>query len=225
MISLKVAIQNLKANSFDEASSRSIFICNSNKKIIGKLLPVGDWILADREKIELMRDWRQKTMRMFLTQFQSTYERTYSYLKNISIGQDSRILFLLYDEQERFVGHVGIADIDGNGGELDNLMRGVEGGDPRLIYFSEITLLNWCFTQLGLRQSKVGVLSYNWMAISLHGEVGYTVSEQISLHKSEKDGVILHDVSSKCDSNVKYAYIKMLLMKDDFYRRATWLAL
>jgi hypothetical protein len=223
MTSPKSIIQSLKRDSFNEANSLAIPIENSTNKVIGKLVPVGNWILSDEEKIEKISAWRQNAMRMFLTQFQSTYERTLNYLKHISIGQEGRIFFLVYDENDRFVGHIGIAGIENDKGELDNLMRGEIGGDPRLIYFAEVSLLNWCFKKLALQLSDVGVFSYNWLVISLHEEVGYIKTEKIFLRRHEKDSVIFHDPVDSKDSNVKYSYTKMLLQKESFYLKANWL--
>jgi len=67
------------------------------------------------------------------------------------------------------------------------------------------------------------VLSYNWMVTSLHEEVGFKVLEQILLNNQERDGFLFHDIVSLEESNVKYSYTKMLLIKDDFYKLATWL--
>lgn len=219
----KNIINSLKVDSFEEALSISVPVYNSQNLQIGSLVPVGNWILSDEEKICNVRDWRQKTMRMFLTQFQSTFEGTFSFLKNLFIGQEDRILFLIYDEHKRFIGHIGMVDINAQHGELDNLMRGVDGGNPRLVYFSEITLLDWCFKKLGIGFSDVRALSYNWVAISLHEEVGYVVTGQIPLSKREKDGVVFHDYVKKNESNVRYSCIRMMLEKDNFYKKAWWL--
>ena len=173
------SISSMKRSTFSEALQLSIDVFDKSKNAVGKLVPVGDWILDDKDKIELIRSWRQRTMRMFLTQFESTYEKTYGYLKNLTIAQEGRIFFLIYDADNRLIGHMGIADVDGNTGELDNLMRGVEGGDPRLVYFAEIALLDWCFKNLGIKESDVRVLSYNWLVTSLHEEVGYVHKEKI----------------------------------------------
>ncbi len=216
-------ISSMKRSSFSEALMLSIDVFDKNKNTIGKLVPVGNWILDDKHKIELISSWRQRTMRMFLTQFESTYEKTFGYLKNLSIAQEGRIFFLIYDFDNRFIGHIGIADVDSKTGELDNLMRGVEGGDPRLVYFAEIALLDWCFQNLGITESDVRLLSYNWLVISLHEEVGYIHKEKIPLKKNTKDGITFHDVVGESESNVKYACIKMLLKKEVFYEANSWL--
>jgi len=220
----KDAILLMKKSSFEGAFSVRILISDKAHNFVGYLVPVGDWILSDESKIELIRLWRQKNMMMFLTQFESTFEKTLGYLKNLSIEQKGRIFFLLYDDSDRFVGHMGIADIDGSKCELDNLMRGLDGGHPRLIYFAEVALLNWCFKNLGVSESNVRVLSYNWLAISLHREVGYKLVENIPLKKISKDGVVSHDVTSPEDSNVKYACTKMLLMRENFFDLNNWVS-
>ena len=220
----KKIIFDMKCESFLEANFKAIPVLNINGVKLGKLVPVGLWISDDIEKIELIRSWRQRTMRMFLTQFESTFDRTLGYLKNLSIAQEDRIFFLIYDISDRLVGHIGITAIDGNRGELDNLIRGVDGGDPRLIYFSEISLLDWCFKSLGINQSDVRVLSFNWLVLSLHEEVGYSFVCNSPLKKYMKDGVIFHDIVAESESNVKYGSTKMLLKKDDFYKKAYWLS-
>jgi hypothetical protein len=223
-MNFKKLIFDMKCQSLSEANIKAVPVLNMHRVKIGKLVPVGPWVADDIEKIELICAWRQRTMRMFLTQFESTFDRTLGYLKNVSIAQEGRIFFLIYDISDRLVGHMGIADVDGNSGELDNLMRGVDTGDPRLVYFSEIALLDWCFKTLEINQSTVRVLSYNWLALSLHEEVGYSFVSNSPLKKYEKDSVIFHDIVAEGESNVNYGSIKMLLKKDDFYENAYWLA-
>jgi hypothetical protein len=215
-------IASMKKSSFEEAFSSRISVLDKEQKVIGFLVPVGEWILSDEEKIAQIQLWRQRTMRMFLTQFESTFEKTFGYLKNLSIAQEGRVFFLLYDDKHRFVGHIGIAGVDGSIGELDNLVRGVDGGHPRLVYFAEVTLLHWCFQNLGIAESDVRVISYNWLVLALHEEVGYQHVENIPLKKITKEGVVFHEPTNKDESNVKYSCTKMLLKKDVFYEINDW---
>lgn len=213
----------MKKSSFKDSFSTRIIVSDKKLNTIGYLVPVGEWILSEKKKIEQISAWRQKNMRMFLTQFASTFEKTFGYLKKLSIAQEGRIFFLLYDSNDRFVGHMGVADVDGNQGELDNLMRGVNGGDPGLIFFAEVALLNWCFQTLGIVKSDVRVLSYNWIVISLHEEVGYKLIENVPLKKITKDEVIFHEVSTIDDANVKYSCTRMSLDRNEFYEKHSWL--
>lgn len=217
-------ISMMKKSSFEDALSVRVLVTDRAQNFVGYLVPVGEWILLEESKIELIQSWRQRTMKMFLTQFESTFEKTLAYLKNLSIEQKCRILFLLYDDSDRFVGHIGIANVDGSKGELDNLMRGLDGGHSRLIYLAEVAFLNWCFRNLGISETDVRVLSYNWLVLSLHEEVGYKFVENIPLKKVCKDGIIFHDFTSSEDSNVKYQCTKMLLKKEVFFELNGWLS-
>ena len=216
-------IATMKCLTFDQSRTKAISVFNQRGVRLGSLVPVGKWILDDERMIESIRAWRQNAKKMFLTQFESTFERTYSYLNNLSINEDGRLFFMLYDDADSLIGHIGISGVNGVIGELDNLMRGADGGDPRLIYFSEIALLDWCFKNLGIKGSSVRVLSYNWLVLALHEEVGYFFVDNKPLKKYEKDGVLFHDEVDQSDSNVKYSCTKLMLIKSDFYDKNHWL--
>lgn len=212
-------IAGMKVDQFDNAASLAIPVKNLSGDLIGKLVPVGNWILDDEEKIEAIRTWRSKARRMFLTQLDSTYEQTCGYLKNVSIKQANRLLFLLFDDKGKFVGHLGICNVTESSCELDNLMRGASGGSPRLVYLAEVALLDWCFAALGVAGCDVSVLTYNSMVIDLHAEVGFVETERKSLKKVVLDGVTTHQVVDRAESNVGYGYIQMHLLKNTFLQK------
>lgn len=222
-MNISQVVCSMKALSFNEAQSMRIDIKNPSGMCVGSLVPVGRWILSHEEIIKEISKWRQQAMRMFLTQFDSTFDRTYRYLKELSIEQDDRLFFLLYDASGCFVGHIGLANINAGNVELDNLMRGVSGGDPRLVFYAELALLNWGFKQLGILTSDVRVISKNWIVISLHEEVGYVVSDKFPLKKMENDNETLHEICSIEESNVKYLCLRLVLNKLEFYKKNEWL--
>ena len=212
-------ISKMKVGQFDTAVKLAIPVTDLSGDVIGTLVPVGEWILNDAEKIEAIRTWRSKARRMFLTQLDSTYEQTWSYLQDVSIEQVNRLLFLLFDDTGKFVGHLGICNVTEDSCELDNLMRGASGGDPRLVYFAEGAMLDWCFAPLGVSSAHVSVLSYNWMVIDLHKEVGFFESSRKALKKVVSDGLTTHQVVDQVESNVGYAYVQMHLLKHVFLQK------
>jgi hypothetical protein len=129
----------------------------------------------------------------------------------------------MYDENNRFCGHMGIIDVDGKRGAIDNLMRGVDGGHPQLVYYSEIALLNWCFKSLDLVESDLKALSYNWLVLTLHEQVGYKIVEKIPLKRISRDGAVFHEETNARESNVGYFYAKMRITKNEFYEANDWL--
>jgi len=214
-------IARMKVDQFDNAASLAIPVKNLSGGLIGKLIPVGNWILDDEEKIQAISTWRSKARRMFLTQLDSTYEQTCDYLKDVSIEQANRLLFLLFDDEGKFVGHLGICNVTKSSCELDNLMRGASGGSPRLVYFAEIALLDWCFEALGVTGCDVSVLTYNSLVIDLHTEVGFVETERRSLKKVVLNGITTHQVVDQAESNVGYGYIQMHLLKFTFLQKRT----
>ena len=130
-------IENLKCNSFVEAKKVSFPVVDETQSLIGTLVPIGEWIFDYKDIIEQICNWRQKAMRYFLSQFESTITRTESYLRELSIQDQGRVLFLIFSTDELLVGHIGIKDVDGRSGGVDNAMRGRSGGHPKLIFFSE----------------------------------------------------------------------------------------
>ena len=63
-------------------------------------------------------------MTAFLTVFAPTPEKTRNYLNDFSLPDPARMLFLVADCDNRYVGHIGLCNIAADGAEIDNVMRG-----------------------------------------------------------------------------------------------------
>src|SRR4051812_22637421 len=109
----KETISKMKFDNFGAARANAIGVFSYDKRRIGELIPVGNWVLKDESTVEAIRAWRQRSMVMFLTQFDSTFRKTRDYLETLSVGEEGRLLFLLYDDAGRMVGHIGISNVDG----------------------------------------------------------------------------------------------------------------
>ena len=219
----KNLISNMKADSFDEALSNALPIFDLKKKEIGKLVPIGNWILTDKKKIENLSNWRQKNMKFFFSQFKSSNKRTLWYLKNFSIEQKDRIFFLIYTDKDKLIGHIGLAEIKKNFATMDNMVRGEEGGDPKLIYYSMIAIINWSFKILNIENLYGKIISYNWLAIFLYEEIFFKIIEKIPLKKIQENGEIYHENVNSSESNVRYFCTKVFLEKKDFYKNINWI--
>ena len=209
-------INSIKCDEYADAIENALVVKGTKGQKIGSLVPVGSWILSDSAKIQAICDWRQNAMRFFLTQFDSTYDRTYNYLKNLSIAQDNRIFFLILDQDDQFIGHIGLSDIDGTTAEFDNLMRGSSGGDRQLIYYSKDSMLKWAFKALDLEHMSLQVISYNDRAISLYSKFGFKVTNKFPLRKSVKDGFTLHEAVEPNFANVSYTNYRMEVTREEF---------
>ena len=213
---LAAKLQALKTSSLAAARALALPVLRADGVRLGQLVPVGPWVFELPGLVADISAWRQRAMRMFLTQFTATPENTADYLRRLSIGQPDRLLFLIDDGQGRWVGHVGLSGIGAHGAELDNLMRGVEGGDPQLIPCAEAGLLRWAFSQLGLAEVDVRLVSYNWLVATLHEDIGFETSAQQPLFKRLQDGVVTHEECTASQANVRYTCTHMRLSRARF---------
>jgi len=196
----------------EEAISMALPIISSNSQI-GKLIPVGPWILNNPEKIDQICSWRTKNMGMFLTQIENNHQLTRKYLENYPIKSTDRILFLIIDEDDKFVGHMGLADITETGCELDNVMKGKFCTPENIMQYAQEALINWAFSHTEISNCRVGVLSENKRAIALYEKGGFSEKTEHYLHKETTDGCIKHRVTDYPDRNVDYTYTILNLRK------------
>jgi RimJ/RimL family protein N-acetyltransferase len=209
-------IRALKCDTHEQALARALPI-EADGAVIGSLVPIGPWILSDAHHIDLICQWRQAAMKMFMAQFESTPERTRHYLEQRSVGEPDRILFFIHDADERCVGHGGFSGIGEDTAELDNLMRGVGGGHPALIQHAERTLLAWLFDQMGSSEITARVLSYNWLVIELHERLGFRRRTSLPLRKTTHEGGLT--LLEPCDSdqaNVRHTCLELVLDRSSF---------
>jgi hypothetical protein len=108
-------------------------------------------------------------------------------------------------------------------GELDNLIRGRKGGDPGLIYYSELSLLSWMFGRLGYRTSNLHVFSNNQPTIKLHSSVGFSVLNSIQLTQRKLPGLTEYLLNSNEGDSVDFSYLEMGLNRDTFIDLHPWI--
>ena len=174
-------LNELKPHTLAAARTASHPVKDSGMEI-GRLVPVGPWILESGDLIRQMAEWRARAMRMFLSQFESTPARTKDYLRRLSLAEWDRILFMI-EVDTTFVGHIGLAHVANGTGELDNLMRGLPGGATNLLEICERTLLTWAFSHLNLDDVYLRVLSFNFPAKEIHEAIGFRVTERHPLRR------------------------------------------
>ena len=201
-------------------------ILNLENEIIGKLVPVGKWILSENRKIRTLTHWRKKYIKCFFAQSQPSNERTIWYLNNFSIKKKNRIFFLIYTNKNEFIGHIGLANIKKKIAELDNLIRGVSKGNSKLIHFSVVTIIDWFFKNFETKKIYGIIISYNLPSISLLGKIGFKIANKTPLKKVKEINhinanfkEINHINANFSESNVRYFCIKVLLDKKVFYKK------
>lgn len=216
----KNIIRQLKNLDVGELNNYCIPITKNVTEIIGFLKPVDTILKKDPSVVDALTRWRQKFMKYFLTQFQSNNLRTSLWLENAVMADDTRILFLIIDNMGKAIGNFGISNISLESAELDNLIRGEKGGDSQLIFFSEISLMQWIYEELKVENIYLNVFSNNVRTIALHESVGFKKEQIQQLIKKEAKEEICYQLSGKLISESdELGLVKMRIDRNYFLER------
>lgn len=211
------SFQALKFSSLEEAFDSKMGISGQFSKGYS-LVPIGPWVLCESNFPNEMAVWRQRSMKFFLTQFESTTAKTLEYLDGHSIAKESSILFAITSPEREFVGHLGFQGADNETAELDNLMLGRRGLPQGLMLEAERSLVGWAFDTVGLTEIYLRVLSFNFPALELHKSVGFMESGRSRLKKVATSEGFSHKEVSGAQANVGYSLVRMSLSNEILVR-------
>jgi len=162
-------------------------ICLRGMPPIGDLMPVTNQLAGTDEVVECIYRWRRMHMSSFLTVFEPTIEKTKTYLNNYVLSDASRILFLVRDIDAKLVGNIGLCNVDHDGAELDNVIRGEACRHTTIMLDAQRTLLNWAFTELQVPFVYLHVLADNSRAIRAYQRAGFVVVRNVPLSRQCTD--------------------------------------
>lgn len=209
-------VQLLKANE-DPAKSFELAVLTPSGRHIGTLRLIDKARSPDPALANNLTKWRNAAKQFFLTQFNATEERTQRWLQNIIVPSGDRLLFELLDDTGRPIGHAGVSNLNEHSGEMDNFIRGEPGGDPGIFVAAEVTILRWLFCDLGLETVTLYVFSNNWIPISNHILIGFSITGKHALSLVERNGTIHHLLDSQEGHPVKYSYLQMSISSNHFH--------
>jgi RimJ/RimL family protein N-acetyltransferase len=194
-----------------------INILDDEACLIGHLYPVTRSVLADYELIQKLTNWRNLARRYFFTQFTATCERTRSWLKDVLLADECRLLFVI-NSNSKPVGHIGFRDLHDRTADLDNLIRGEIGGHPQLIYHAEIALIHWMFQNLEIDSVCAWVLAHNTVVSSLHKRVGFEPAEKVPLLQVQQEGTVILEKGDPEGVSPCGLYAQRIVLTHDRYR-------
>ncbi len=166
---------------------REIPIFNDGYQYIGKLKPIDIELVQDQMVIESLTKWRQKFMHFFMTQFEATPERTKKWLKEVVLIDDSRLLFLIYDENNKLIGNLGICNIQEQSIELDNVVRGEKVQYKKFMFSCITALIIWILNILVVNTIYLKVFTTNNRAINLYSSLRFNAKQIFALQKDIKN--------------------------------------
>lgn len=201
-------------------SGISFKVHDDQRRVIGALRAISLDMAEDLTVLEQMTRWRKTNADSFFTQFIPTVERTQRWLHDVLLCDSTRVMFLVEDEDGRRIGQFALCSITAEEAQLDNAIRGEAGGHPRLFYFVELAVLQFCFEYLGVQKVFGNLFSNNIMAILLHKTVGLSVEKVQLLRKTEsQDEVRFDPVADPAQANTKVQQLTISVDCTSFYER------
>ncbi len=194
---------------------------DENGILIAEMVAVDLCLVQSTEVVHKLSVWREKFKDNFLTQFEITEQRTRKWLEKVVIPKEDSVLFIIKLLDGRLVGNFGVCNIKSDSAELDNTIRGEQGGPGNLISLCEKSLLVWLFEKLEVVNVYLHVFSNNIPAIMLHRIMGFNVVKEYSLVKELSAGEVKFiPVEPDCESAnfENFKYLRLEISKDGFYK-------
>jgi RimJ/RimL family protein N-acetyltransferase len=200
------SLQEFKFHTRSEAQKASLKVVD-----VGyfSLIPVGEWILNDTQLISEFARWRSMNSKMFFSQFPESVEGMREYLTDLSIGDSSYLLFVVFDDLGQALGHLGLKSVEGIVAEIDSVMKSPDCKIPGLMDCCLKVLISFADRVLNLKELQLEVISYNTRAIDLYLANGFEEFVWAPLHRIEDDGRIDHVKVQYAEANVDYFSITM----------------
>ncbi len=158
---------------------------------VARLVPLGAWVLKRPELVEQFAQWRRNNQHAYPTVFNVTFEGTRRWTQARVIDDPERILFGVFDWQDRMIGHAGLATFDWAAGdvEIDNVMRG-DSMHKGLMTVVTNRLVEFAYRQFGVQSVSLKVFGDNHRAVQLYLRCGFKAVESIPMGCEFTDGEI-----------------------------------
>jgi len=208
-----VNFNQYKENTYNFDSNFSLSLSASSNSDISKLklIPVGAWLLDCKLLIEKMVFMRDANSQFFFQRFQPSTEGMREYLTG-PIFDDRRILLMIFSQDGRALGHMGVKLLSETSLEIDNVLK-FEDDLSGLMTTSFTQMLSWVNQISGGIEMRAQVISSNRRAIDFYGVFDFKVTNVISLRtENSQDGTTSLQDCSVEDSNT--GVTKIIMTRD-----------
>ena len=195
-----------------------IFIHNF-KDQVGYIKPISHFDLDNKNLIEKLKSWRNENISAYLDQTLATTAGTKNWLEKSALKNSSKILFLVYDNLDEPIGHMGLADglITDSLVEMDNIVRGNKNSQKGLISLALFDLISWVFISTSCNKVYLRVFSDNFKAISIYENLQFTRVNKEPLKKNLNEGVIKYEfLNTNKNADVYFCYME--LTRNDHFK-------
>lgn len=156
-----------------------------NKEESGVYLSPITYGSISSELIGLLAKWRAENQEGFTKHFLVTEESTKSWLENLVMKREDRLLFIVFDKYHKEIGHMGVSSFNFQGGtcEIDNVVRGEKSKQHSVMYQASEVLVEWIKNEINPQAIHLRVLNDNLKALVLYYKMGFTPVSLIPLAK------------------------------------------
>ncbi len=206
------------------AAVSEIAIGNKDGKLIGWLRRAREGDADDAQLVSDLTCWRNANGRFFLTRFEASERRTASWLRHTVLSDPSRAFFLIEGLDGQRLGHLGVLGLDAQVPELDNMIRGRNGGDSQIMYWAEVALISWVFDNTPADKMSLNVFSNNWIPICIHQSIGFVNVEIKPLYRRIEAAGVSLSAQPDAGEKEKFGYLRMELQRTAFenFRSQKW---
>jgi len=144
------------------------------------------------ELIQNLSRWRSNNQHGFVKKFNITIEGTKTWLDLAVQKRKDRLLFLVFDCNEKVIGHLGVSSFDflNKTCEIDNVVRGEISLLRGVMLSASQTLIKWINQFIRPSKIYIRVLNDNTAALFLYHRLGFVPFQLEALEKVEYDEVI-----------------------------------
>ncbi|MCP4179764.1 MAG: GNAT family N-acetyltransferase [bacterium] len=213
----KVAKEFSRLKSFtniEDAFLNSIKLKNG----LGQLIPICKYHLKDNDVIKKLCNWRINNQFAYSVKFNITCDSTRKWLKNGLLDVDDRISFLIINENNKKIGHIGYNHCfrKDKGFEIDGVLRGVINTSPGIMEESLSMIIEWAKLKFSPAYIDLMVLKDNIHAVNFYLKNNFRTIKEYPLYKHEQDGYISYiESKEKEKENIPKdnAFLMMVLSK------------
>jgi|MDTB01.2.fsa_nt_gb RimJ/RimL family protein N-acetyltransferase len=179
---------------------------------VGFIKPILHFDLNSDTLIERLKSWRNENISAYLDQTLATSAGTKKWLENNVLKNDSKVLFLVYDNFDVPIGHIGLSDglVTDSLVEMDNIVRGDKTAQKGLISLALYELISWVFISTSCNKIYLRVFSDNFKAISIYENLQFTHINKEPLKKNVNEGAIKYEfLKSNKNADIYFCYMEL----------------
>ena len=161
-----------------------------------KVRNINIYDLENKDLLRVIAELRLKNNFGFRKKIISTEETMFNWYKNIFFIDNSRILFLIFNQKNRLCGHIGLNYISKHCLEIDNVIKDNKCIDLKMYKILD-SLEQLAINEFQTKKLYLTVLKSNLRAINLYANNGFSVINKINkIKKVNEEYIELIDSNS-----------------------------